>query len=249
LIVIPKPNKASYNTPKFFCPIVLLNTTEKIIEKVISTWLQFHMTSNGFLDPNQLSGIKQRSTINAGLYLMHIIHAGWLKQCHTSIIVFDIAQFFPSLNHSFLSLCLEKASLSPNIINFFNSYHTEQTTMYTWNGFSFPAFNTSIDVGQGSVLSPIISAMYMASIIKTFKKRIKNLKEKIPSNILSFVDDGLLISQEKSYDLFSSFLLYSYNIMFRILLDASLVIEHDKLEVFHFTRSRHPPNPPWTSPW
>jgi len=109
--------------------------------------------------------------------------------------------------------------------------------MYTWNGFSSPVFNTSVSVGQGSALSPIISAMYMAPIIKTFKKRIKNLKEKISSNILSFVDDGLLISQKKSYEPFSSFLLCSYNIISRILFDASLVMEHDKLEIFHFTCS------------
>ena len=76
-----------------------------------------------------------------------------------------------------------------------------------------------------------------------FKKRIKNLKEKILIDILSFVDDRLLISQEKSHNLSSSFLLYSYNIMSKIFLDASLVIEHSKSEVFHFTRSHHFPNP------
>jgi len=64
-------------------------------------------------------------------------------------------------------------------------------------------------VGQGSALSPIISTIYMASIIKTFKKRIKNLKEKIPIDILSFVDNGLLISQKKSYDFSLSFFLCS----------------------------------------
>jgi len=74
-------------------------------------------------------------------------------------------------------------------------------------------------------------------IIKTFKKRIKNLKENIPTNILSFVDDGLLISQEKSYSLFSFFLLYSYNIMSKILLNAGLVMEHSNTELFHFTRA------------
>jgi len=44
-------------------------------------------------------------------------------------------------------------------------------------------------VGQGSALSPILSAIYLALIIKTFKKRIKNLKENIPTDILSFVDN------------------------------------------------------------
>jgi len=79
--------------------------------------------------------------------------------------------------------------------------------------------------------------MYMAPIIKTFKKRINNLKEKIPSDIFSFVDDGLLISQEKSYELSSAFLLCSYNIMSKILSDAGLVMEHSKSEIFYFTQS------------
>jgi len=56
------------------------------------------------------------------------------------------------------------------------------------------------------------------------------------------MDDGLLISQEKSYSLSSLFLLYSYNIMSKILIDAGLVIEHSKTKLFHFTRARHPLN-------
>ena len=94
------------------------------------------------------------------------------------------------------------------------------STIYSWNNFSFPSFNTNIRVGQGSAFSPILSAIYLALIIKTFKKRIKNLKENIPTNILSFVDNSLLILQEKSYSLSFSFLLCSYNIMSRILLNV-----------------------------
>ena len=93
------------------------------------------------------------------------------------------------------------------------------------------------------MISPILSAIYLASIIKTFKKRIKNLKENILTDILSFADDSLLISQEKSYSLSFSFLLCSYNIMSKILLDTSLIMEYSKTELFHFTRARHLPNP------
>ena len=88
-----------------------------------------------------------------------------------------------------------------------------------------------------------MSAIYLALIIKTFKKRIKNLKEEIHTDILSFVDDGLLISQEKSYELSSAFLLSSYNMISKIFSDVGLVLEHNKSEVFHFTRARNPPNP------
>jgi len=35
-IIIPKPGKLAYNTPKSFCPIVLLNTLGKLIKKMIA---------------------------------------------------------------------------------------------------------------------------------------------------------------------------------------------------------------------
>jgi len=40
-VVIPKPNKQSYNHPKFFHPIMLLNMLGKLIKKVIGERLQF----------------------------------------------------------------------------------------------------------------------------------------------------------------------------------------------------------------
>jgi len=106
-----------------------------------------------------------------------------------------------------------------------------------------PPFNVNVGVSQGSTLSPILSALYLAPIIKMFKKRIKNLNKEIPIDIFSFVDDGLLISQEKSYSLSNSFLLCSYNIISKILIDASLIIEHNKTKLFHFIRAYYSPNP------
>jgi len=45
-IIIPKPNKESYNSSKSFRPIVLLNTISKLIEKVIEERLQFYAIAN-----------------------------------------------------------------------------------------------------------------------------------------------------------------------------------------------------------
>jgi len=58
LIVIPKPNKLSYNSSKFFHPIVLLNMLSKLIKKVIGERLQFHTISNNFTHPHQFGGLK-----------------------------------------------------------------------------------------------------------------------------------------------------------------------------------------------
>jgi len=98
-VIIPKPNKSSYDSPKSFRPIVLLNTLGKLIKKVIGERIQFHVIANNFIYPSQLGGLKFKSTINVGVALMHIIWLGWTKNFSTSTLAFDILQFFLFLNH------------------------------------------------------------------------------------------------------------------------------------------------------
>jgi len=61
-IIISKPNKTLYDSPKIFRPVVLLDTLEKLIEKVIGNYMQFHMISNNYIYSNQLGSLKQWST-------------------------------------------------------------------------------------------------------------------------------------------------------------------------------------------
>ena len=75
-IIIPKPNKKSYDSLKSFRPIVLLNTMGKLIEKVIRERLQFNMAVNDFIHPSQLSSLKFKLTIDAGVTLTYIIWIG-----------------------------------------------------------------------------------------------------------------------------------------------------------------------------
>jgi len=51
-VIIPKPNRVAYDQPKSFCPIVLLNTLGKLIEKVVAKRLQFLIVKNDFIHPS-----------------------------------------------------------------------------------------------------------------------------------------------------------------------------------------------------
>jgi len=73
MVVIPKPNKATFDSPKLYCPIVLLNTIGKLFKRMIREHLQFHTISNNFIHPSQLRGLKQKSTTDAEVALTHII--------------------------------------------------------------------------------------------------------------------------------------------------------------------------------
>jgi len=241
-IVIPKLNKQSYDNPKAFRPIVLLNTLGKLIEKVIAERIQFTVAANNFIHPSQLGGLKFKSTADAGIALTHIVRHGWVKGKSTSTLAFDISQFFPSLNHQLLVSILDKAGLNPKISKFFANYLVRRSTKYLWNDFLSPSFMVDVGVGQGSALSPVLSALYLSPLIYILEKRLKNLN--LPISILSFVDDGLFIAQNSSFSTSNAQLFCSYNILSNLLNSFGLVVEHSKTEIFHFSRSHGSFNPP-----
>ena len=147
MIVISKLNKKSYDSPKVFRPIVLLNTVGKLIKKVIGERLQFNTASNEFIHPSQLSGLKFKFTVDAGVALTHIIHTSWIKNLSTSTLAFDIAQFFSSLNHCLLSFIMRKAGFDNRIVSFFANYLMDRKINYFWNNFMSPVFNVNVGVG------------------------------------------------------------------------------------------------------
>ena len=106
-----------------------------------------------------------------------------------------------------LLMILNKVCFDFKIFHFFSSYLINRQTQYIWNYFIFLFFKANIDVGQESVLFILLFFFY------TFEKKTKNLSTFIPVLILLFVDDGLCVSQEKSYDKSNTTLFCSYNII------------------------------------
>jgi len=193
------------------------------------------MISNNFIHPSQLGGLKLRSTMDAGIALTHIIHLEWAKNLTTSTLVFDIVQFLLSLNYQLLCLILDKAGLDQKISMFFKNYLVGRKTKYLWNNFISPFLNVNVRVGQESALSPIFSALYLLPVFHSFENHLKILK--IPISIISFVNNGFFISQNKSILHSNANLFCYYNIVLFLLIKCSLVVKHGKTDIFHFSRS------------
>ena len=108
-------------------------------------------------------------------------------------------------------------------------------TNYLWNNFFSPILNVNVGIAQKSTLSPILSTLYLSLFLYILEKCLKILN--IPISIISFVDDGLFISQNRSFHISNSHLFCSYNVMTKLLEKFGLIVEHSKTEVFHFNRS------------
>ena len=219
-ITIPKPNKVSYNLSKSFKPIIILNTLGKLIEKVISNRMQFYVIANNFIHQSQLGDLKFKSMTDADIVLTYFIYMGWVKNMSTSILAFNILQFFPSFNYHLLSLILKKVGFDLHVIHFFFNYLVNRKTHYVWNNFSLHFVNVNVGVGQGLALSPILSALYLSPFLHILEKCLKNLNLQI--SLLSFVDNGLLITQSKSFKTSNSCLFCSYNVVVNLLIKFGL---------------------------
>ena len=75
MLIISKPNKTSYNLSKSLQPIMLLNTTGKLFEKVIGERIQFFLIYNNSIHLCQLGRLKYIFTTNMDITLTHLIRS------------------------------------------------------------------------------------------------------------------------------------------------------------------------------
>jgi hypothetical protein len=92
-------------------------------------------------------------------------------------------------------------------------------------------------VGQGSALSPILSALCLAPLLKEFERRVR------VAVLISYVDDGTIIVQSDTWDKNLVKLKSAYKIVFELTQSMGLVLEHNKSEGFHFSRKHGDSNP------
>jgi hypothetical protein len=149
------------------------------------------------------------------------------------VLVFNIVQFFPSINHEFLLAVLCKLGFHPQVVSFLESYLVQRHTSYMWNYTSEP-LQTNVDVGQGSALSPVLSTLVIAPIMMLYRLREQGLD----TTLITYVDDGLFTAQSPDIPQNCVMLRHAYMSMHEIFTAAGLVMEHDNNKLFHFTRAR-----------
>jgi len=140
-----------------------------------------------------------------------------------------------------LTAILRHSGFADCLVDFFSDYLVGRSTQYTWNFFLFHACDADVGVGQGSALSPILSALYIAPLLHLFERQAQALN--LDTSTLSYVDNGLLVSQERMYNKTLPELTSSYSIVSDLMASFSLVMEHDKSEIFHFSRAHNDSNP------
>ena len=88
--------------------------------------------------------------------LVHQIRQGWARNLDTSVLLFDLSQFFPSVQYEPMLEILHRDGFSSQFCDFMSSYLTGRTTQFDFGGELTPEVPFNVGLGQGSCLSPIL---------------------------------------------------------------------------------------------
>ncbi|KAI0999744.1 hypothetical protein K3495_g8453 [Podosphaera aphanis] len=100
-IVIRKPQKPRYDTPKSYRTIVLLNTMTRLLEKVVANRISKAAKGFNLLPEEQMGARPKRYTISAVEFLTEQIHTIWGKDKKkvASLLSLGISGAFDNVSH------------------------------------------------------------------------------------------------------------------------------------------------------
>ena len=154
-----------------FRPISNLNFISKILEKVVASRIQSHLSSNSLSSSFQSAYRIFHSTETTLLKIHNDLILAMDRGEVTSLILLDLSAAFDTVDHSILLTRLQNwFGLDGLSLNWFTSYLSSRSQAVSIND-SITAFSTlSCGVPQGSVLGPLLFTLYTTPLGSVISK-------------------------------------------------------------------------------
>jgi hypothetical protein len=187
-VVLRKPGKPSYEEPKAYRPIALLNTLGKLFSSIVADDLSHFCESRQAFPANQFGGRPARTTSDSMLLLTHRIKEAWRHKKVASVLFLDVQGAFPNVVKEVLIHNMRKRAVPERYVLLTERMLTGRKTKLSFDDF-FSDF-IAIDNGnnQGCPLSMIFYAFYNAGLLEISPPTATNEQQ------FGYVDDVALLA-------------------------------------------------------
>ena len=151
-------------------PISNLPFISKILEKVVASQIQAHLSNNNLYEQFQ-SGFRPRHSTETALIKITNDLLMAADSGHISILILlDLTAASDTISHSILLDRLASIGISDTPLDWFHSYLFGRTQFIQLKSFSSHTSPLSSGVPQGSVLGPILFIIYLIPLGQIFRK-------------------------------------------------------------------------------
>ena len=160
------------DSPANYRPISNLNTISKILEKLFSSRLKKHIKTSVNINPFQSAYPQFHTTETALLRILNDVYTSVDGKRITILVSLDLSAAFDTLDHSTLFHRLEHTfGVAGPALEWVSSYLTNRSQFIKVDDVSSELFDCHLGVPQGSVLGPLLFALYVAPVSNVLASR------------------------------------------------------------------------------
>jgi len=137
-------------------PISLTSTLCKVLEKLVTNRLTYHVEKNNILNNLQCGFRKGRSTIDHIIRLQDTIHKYNNNKGFTVAVFLDFTSAFDMMWRSGLLIKLRSYGITGNVFNFIRNFLTDRTLQVKVGGCLSSSYSVVNGTAQGSIISPLL---------------------------------------------------------------------------------------------
>ncbi|XP_026331273.1 uncharacterized protein LOC113238652 [Hyposmocoma kahamanoa] len=168
VVVLKKPGKDNYRTPKSYRPIGLLPVFGKIFEKMLMTRIKYHLIPR--MSTRQYGFMPQRSTEDALYALMQYIRTNLNQKKVITMVSLDIEGAFDSAWWPAIRVRLAEDKCPSNLRKVIDSYLKDRKVNVRYAG---EQFSRKTDKGcvQGSIGGPILWNLLLDPLLRELEAK------------------------------------------------------------------------------
>ena len=165
-VVLRKPGKPSYEEPKAYRPIALLNTLGKLFSSIVADDLSHFCESRNVFPMNQFGGRPACTTSDSMLLMTYRIKEAWRNKKVALVLFLDVQGAFPNVVKEVLIHNMRLRAVPAKYVHLVELMLTGRKTKLSFDDFMSDSILINNGNNQGCPLSMIFYAFYNTGLLE-----------------------------------------------------------------------------------
>jgi len=194
-VVICKPGLDDYTNLKAYSFIAQLSCIGKVVEKVVAELLAKEAGIRELLSNGQYGNRKRRLAINVAAIMVDWAHPAWREARIAGVLLMDIKTAFRSVGRGRQIHTMRGKGMDWDLVRWTASSLTDRTVKTVLKGNVMERHPMEVSVPHGSLVSPILFAIYTSGVIKRAKVKVSRSEGLSLVDVVGWVVSGNDINQ------------------------------------------------------